>query len=216
MARTSAGARAGPSRCAAPGGLCAHLCATLPRLDIIVNNACQTIRRPPAYYAHLLEAEDAPPPTATLPLLAQLRTAQVGGGHAEGSAASAEGARAEVAGGNVAEGDSSAAALRQHHPRGHRRRCGRRCAANREWRQAHGAIGCHVAGAARNRCDLAVAGGVQFPSGRLDVNEQQLDLRTTNSWLSGLAGFDAGLVEVLAINTISPFVLNSRLHPLLA
>ncbi|ACO70565.1 predicted protein [Micromonas commoda] len=37
--------------------LCAHLASALPRLDVIVNNACQTVRRPPAYYRHLLEAE---------------------------------------------------------------------------------------------------------------------------------------------------------------
>ena len=37
--------------------LCAYLNATLPRLDVLVNNACQTIRRPPAYYKHLLEGE---------------------------------------------------------------------------------------------------------------------------------------------------------------
>ena len=37
--------------------LCAHLLNTLPRLDVLVNNACQTVRRPPAYYKHLLQAE---------------------------------------------------------------------------------------------------------------------------------------------------------------
>ncbi|MSR47148.1 MAG: SDR family oxidoreductase [Planctomycetes bacterium] len=36
---------------------CAELDATLERLDFIVNNACQTVRRPPAYYAHMMEAE---------------------------------------------------------------------------------------------------------------------------------------------------------------
>jgi NAD(P)-dependent dehydrogenase (short-subunit alcohol dehydrogenase family) len=37
-----------------------HLVATLDRLDILSNNAAQTVRRPPAFYAHLLagEAED--------------------------------------------------------------------------------------------------------------------------------------------------------------
>ncbi len=35
----------------------AHLCATLPRLDFILNNACQTVRRPPGFYAHLMERE---------------------------------------------------------------------------------------------------------------------------------------------------------------
>jgi NAD(P)-dependent dehydrogenase (short-subunit alcohol dehydrogenase family) len=37
--------------------LCRHLLATLPRLDFIVNNACQTVRRPPEFYAHMMEGE---------------------------------------------------------------------------------------------------------------------------------------------------------------
>ena len=39
---------------------CEHLCETLPRLDIIINNACQTIRGPPAYYRHLMPIEQMP------------------------------------------------------------------------------------------------------------------------------------------------------------
>jgi NAD(P)-dependent dehydrogenase (short-subunit alcohol dehydrogenase family) len=39
--------------------LCTELARKLPRLDILVNNACQTVRRPPAYYAHLLGNEEA-------------------------------------------------------------------------------------------------------------------------------------------------------------
>ena len=38
---------------------CQHLLATLPRLDFIVNNACQTVRRPPDFYAHMMEGERA-------------------------------------------------------------------------------------------------------------------------------------------------------------
>jgi len=34
-----------------------HLLNTLPRLDFILNNACQTVRRPPGFYAHLIEGE---------------------------------------------------------------------------------------------------------------------------------------------------------------
>ncbi|MEJ7730390.1 MAG: SDR family oxidoreductase [Polyangiaceae bacterium] len=37
-----------------------HLEASLPRLDFLVNNACQTVRRPPGFYAHLMEAEGLP------------------------------------------------------------------------------------------------------------------------------------------------------------
>jgi len=39
--------------------LCRHLLAALPRLDFIVNNACQTVRRPPEFYAHMMEGERA-------------------------------------------------------------------------------------------------------------------------------------------------------------
>ena len=38
---------------------CRHLDATRDRLDFIVNNACQTVRRPPDFYRHMLERETA-------------------------------------------------------------------------------------------------------------------------------------------------------------
>ena len=38
---------------------CAHLSAKRERLDFIVNNACQTVRRPSAFYRHMLEGERA-------------------------------------------------------------------------------------------------------------------------------------------------------------
>jgi NAD(P)-dependent dehydrogenase (short-subunit alcohol dehydrogenase family) len=38
---------------------CRHLLETLPRLDFIVNNACQTVRRPPGFYTHMMESERA-------------------------------------------------------------------------------------------------------------------------------------------------------------
>jgi len=39
---------------------CQQLLSRLDRLDFIINNACQTVRRPSGFYAHLLEAESAP------------------------------------------------------------------------------------------------------------------------------------------------------------
>jgi NAD(P)-dependent dehydrogenase (short-subunit alcohol dehydrogenase family) len=38
----------------------AELCRRLDRLDLLVNNAAQTVRRPPAWYRDLVEAETAP------------------------------------------------------------------------------------------------------------------------------------------------------------
>jgi NAD(P)-dependent dehydrogenase (short-subunit alcohol dehydrogenase family) len=38
---------------------CQHLMATRTRLDFIINNACQTVRRPPAFYEHMMHQETA-------------------------------------------------------------------------------------------------------------------------------------------------------------
>ena len=49
-----------------------HVINCYPRLDIIINNAAQTIRRPPTFYQHLLAFESLPPeqlPGGIKPLL---------------------------------------------------------------------------------------------------------------------------------------------------
>jgi len=38
---------------------CHELAATRERLDFIINNACQTVRRPPEFYTHMMAAEQA-------------------------------------------------------------------------------------------------------------------------------------------------------------
>jgi len=38
---------------------CHELLTTRERLDFIINNACQTVRRPPDFYAHMMEGEKA-------------------------------------------------------------------------------------------------------------------------------------------------------------
>jgi NAD(P)-dependent dehydrogenase (short-subunit alcohol dehydrogenase family) len=50
---------------------CHHLGETRDRLDFIVNNACQTVRRPPDFYRHMMDAEsnsfaDLPSPARQL------------------------------------------------------------------------------------------------------------------------------------------------------
>jgi NAD(P)-dependent dehydrogenase (short-subunit alcohol dehydrogenase family) len=39
---------------------CRHLLATRERLDFIISNACQTVRRPPDFYQHMMEQEMGP------------------------------------------------------------------------------------------------------------------------------------------------------------
>jgi NAD(P)-dependent dehydrogenase (short-subunit alcohol dehydrogenase family) len=38
---------------------CTQLLGELPRLDFIINNACQTVRRPPEFYRHMMDGETA-------------------------------------------------------------------------------------------------------------------------------------------------------------
>ena len=38
---------------------CAHVLSTRSRLDAIINNACQTVRRPPSFYEHMMSVETA-------------------------------------------------------------------------------------------------------------------------------------------------------------
>ena len=55
-----------------------------------------------------------------------------------------------------------------------------------------------------------------LPQGLSDINGQQLDLRKTNSWLLKMDQVSTPeLMECMFVNAIAPFVLNSRLQPLL-
>ena len=47
-----------------------HVKTEYGQLTALINNACQTIRRPPAYYAPQMAIERAPPPPAMTALLA--------------------------------------------------------------------------------------------------------------------------------------------------
>jgi NAD(P)-dependent dehydrogenase (short-subunit alcohol dehydrogenase family) len=80
---------------------CREVLATHQRLDFIINNACQTVRRPPAFYEHMMEGE-----TAALHAMPESQRRLLGrfeglrGYHmlAEGSATAVERRIAEVTG----------------------------------------------------------------------------------------------------------------------
>ena len=62
---------------------CQHLDRTRTRLDYIVNNACQTVRRPPAFYRHMMELETASQrelPAAARALLGEVEAPPTGEG----------------------------------------------------------------------------------------------------------------------------------------
>ena len=63
--------------------------------------------------------------------------------------------------------------------------------------------------------DVGVSESV-LPPGVSDINGQQLDLRTSNSWLLKIEEVSTPeIMECMFINAIAPFILNSRLKPLM-
>ena len=55
-----------------------------------------------------------------------------------------------------------------------------------------------------------------FPTGTLDQDLQQVDLRDRNSWRLTLSEVSSvELLETQLVNTVAPFVLNARLKPLM-
>lgn len=157
-----------------------HLCETLPRLDFLLNNACQTVRRPPGFYEHLMEDErklESELPEHVRPLLASYESLRQKG---LPDSAPASNLPAQV--------DSSLAGIRK--------------------------------AAELSQIPLAPgdtqSGEELFPTGQLDGDLQQVDLRTVNSWRLKLADVPTvELLEVQLVNSIAPFILNARLKPLM-
>jgi NAD(P)-dependent dehydrogenase (short-subunit alcohol dehydrogenase family) len=168
---------------------CAHLVATRPRLDFIINNACQTVRRPPDFYAHMMDGE-----TAALHDMPA---------HVRGLLGDYEGLRGAhilpegPEGGFAAIGDTSIASTS---------------------RDAHlpGLTRAAELSQLALLPEERLAQKHLFPEGRLDQDLQQVDLRTRNSWRLLLAEVPTvELLEVQLVNAIAPFLINARLKPLM-
>ncbi len=196
---------------------CKHLLATQPRLDYIVNNACQTVRRPPAFYAHMMESETAAEhdaPDVVRALLAgyeDLRAAMTpagehpgapsvsGGGERDTAALAAFALPAAASQAAASQAAVSQAAVSQ-------------AAALPAAGMTHAAALSQVA----LHDDDYVAASHLFPDGELDKDLQQVDLRGRNSWRLELAEVaTVELLEVQLVNAVAPFVLNARLKELM-
>ena len=172
---------------------CDHLLATLPRLDALINNACQTVRRPAGWYDHVAAGEFddfAALPAAERPLLERNRAL------AEGADAGMVTRRVTGIGAGLGEGIVVAGG-------GDALRAGL-------WKSA-------VLAQVPVLAEDLERGGHLYPAGRVDADLQQVDLRDFNSWRMTLAEVPtAELLEVHLVNAVAPFVLNARLRPLLA
>jgi NAD(P)-dependent dehydrogenase (short-subunit alcohol dehydrogenase family) len=160
----------------------------LPRLDHILNNACQTVRRPAGFFRHLLEREAAAIsalPEALRDLLAshdELCRSLAGGLVHTDQLARNERSVAVAAGRAPGEGLLHSAALSQR----------------------------------RYIDEDFHADDALFPANRYDEDRQQVDLREVNSWRLRLHEVETPeLLEVQLVNAIAPYILNARLKPLM-
>ncbi len=169
---------------------CAELLATRPRLDFIISNACQTVRRPPEFYAHMMEAEAAALdafPTEVQQLLGSYEGLRRQDMLTDGSVRQA----------TVSHGTDLNKATQE--------------AANLAG-LTHAAELSQVPLLPEEKHSRQAL----FPAGELDQDLQQIDLRETNSWRMLLADVPTvELLEVQLVNAVAPFVLNARLKPLM-
>ncbi len=177
---------------------CKHLLATRNRLDFIINNACQTVRRPPDFYQHMMELE-----TGALEKMPEAARKLLG---------AYEGLRGYQI---LPEVDNSRNADLQ---------IGGLQKPNRAEREFGVPSLSEVAGlthaAALSQVPLLPeeleAQKSLFPEGKLDQDLQQIDLREKNSWRLLMAEVPTvELLEVQLVNAIAPFILNARLKPLM-
>jgi NAD(P)-dependent dehydrogenase (short-subunit alcohol dehydrogenase family) len=161
---------------------CNYIEQQYDRLDILINNAAQTVRRPAGFYEHLLEQEDCNiselPPMVKSTLsdheacLQELGTIS--------STVEKQGKNMPVTwhGNQVGIGLSASAKLSQ--------------------------IAYTV--------DKNLTPEEVFPTGKMDADLQQVDLRKTNSWRLKLGEIQTyEMLEVQLVNSVAPFVLCNRL-----
>ena len=177
---------------------CRHLLATRTRLDFIINNACQTVRRPPDFYQHMMEGETGSL-TDLPPKVRRLLGAYEGlrGYHLlpEGDAKPVFGV--PPLGGAATEPPEGGTP-------------------NHRLSGVAGLIHAAALSQVPLLPDELAAQKDLFPEGRLDQDLQQVDLRERNSWRLLLAEVPAvELLEVQLVNAIAPFILNARLKPLM-
>ncbi len=160
---------------------------TLGRLDILINNAAQTVRRPPGFYAHLMEVESAPYDSLSSEVREILRGHEELKRHFSGS------------------GHSTSAEKTQWLS---------------EWHLGKmPSVPGVTASAELSQIPYATeleTGAELFPVGKLDADLQQVDVRKMNSWRMALADVPTDeMLEVQLVNSVAPFILCSKLKPLM-
>lgn len=151
--------------------LCAFIHQKHSRLDFIINNACQTIRRPSGFYNELIKYELSKIGTAENEKISCWKSQSI------------QALTSSSSGSNTLENKeiSSNSALLSSLPLTY------------------------------NDDDKK-----NFPKDQIDEHQQQIDLREFNSWCYQATDVPTiELLEVHLVNCMAPFIINSRLKPLM-
>ncbi|MEE9365021.1 MAG: SDR family oxidoreductase [Cellulophaga sp.] len=157
------------------------------RLDILINNAAQTVRRPAGFFKHLMQKEEEP--IENLPGYVQDLLNDHTNCISELKSLSA----------NSAKELNNTLPVAWHGPEP-----GIGLTASAKLSQIPYSF------------DGSLVAEEVFPEGKLDVDLQQVDLRKTNSWRLTLGEVETTeMIEVQLVNSIAPFVLCNRLSNLM-
>jgi NAD(P)-dependent dehydrogenase (short-subunit alcohol dehydrogenase family) len=160
---------------------------TTNRLDILINNAAQTVRRPAGFYGHLMENESLS--LEELPLRVQAL---------------------------LEPGETCKRQLHSLCPDSAKAKDPSSVVA---WHGQGPGIGLRASAQLSQipfSYDNSLKAEEVFPRGVLDADLQQVDLRKMNSWRLRLADVPAPeMLEVQLVNSVAPFVLCSKLAPLM-
>eukprot|EP00811_Abedinium_folium_P005483 NODE_1504_length_2456_cov_6.787892.p1 GENE.NODE_1504_length_2456_cov_6.787892~~NODE_1504_length_2456_cov_6.787892.p1 ORF type:complete len:603 (+),score=187.96 NODE_1504_length_2456_cov_6.787892:57-1865(+) len=177
--------------------LCSSLRARFPRIHILINNAAQTLTRPPGWHVRMgqleSKAEAALPPAARALVTSPLEVARLMGGASVLPIAPPSSGCAP--GGENSGVDAGAGETRV-------------------------TVAGRAGGAECGEVDLWVTASEElanFPAGQLDDSRQPLDNSDDNSWSCRLGEISTlELLQTLAANAAAPFILCSQLMPSLA
>lgn len=159
---------------------------SLERLDILINNAAQTVRRPPGFYSHLMINEKMNFQNLPEEAKALLHHHEI--------------CKSQLSSLCTPEQSKESALTVGWHNMGP----GIGLRASAELSQVPYSY------------DNSIAAHEVFPQGQLDADLQQIDLRTTNSWRLKLTEVPVPeMLEVQLVNSVAPFVLCSQLAPLM-
>ncbi len=157
------------------------------RLDILINNAAQTVRRPAGFYQHLMAMEEKP--IEKLPQFAQdlLKDHKFCLQELDELTT------------NAADQKNNTLPVSWHGPE-----------------PGIGIRSSAKLSQIPYSFDNSLQASEVFPEGELDADLQQVDLRKTNSWRLKLGEIETTeMIEVQLVNAVAPFVLCNRLSKLM-